>query len=457
MTSRFPTNTSTNNNQLNPLNSFRTTQNRPPVKELKYDFIQRVYYYKVTTFIGNFPVVTYEDLSGRKFNPSIRDPVQMVNNNTSQIDRLNLQNQSNNIPHQNTSSQKPVEHKKQEEVKEIAKSNSVDELLPLEPLPQTKPSEKPVEQKKQEKVQQVTKPNPVDELLPLEPLPQTKPSEKNNDEKNETQQNQSSSSSDIHSKKSDEQKKTPVTNSIEDDLMLLEDLNQINSDEDQESGSSSDSSSDLSNVENNMTKEKNKDLLSDVDQLLDLIPLEETSENKPKKNKQEKSSEEKPAEPKDSSSLDDLLPLEPLPSPNKKPEEVPEQPSKPNPPSSSEERYEKLKGFYFIKQNIIDLLRALQYGPVVVAHFVSEPFKFYSSGVFNGDGCEEGQLEYVNHASVIVGYDLDAPVPYFKFRNSWADDWGEEGYYRIQIGELSRRNKGLCLFAGTPFMVMPFV
>jgi C1A family cysteine protease len=102
---------------------------------------------------------------------------------------------------------------------------------------------------------------------------------------------------------------------------------------------------------------------------------------------------------------------------------------------------------------VIDLLRALQYGPVVVAHFVSEPFKFYSSGVFDGDGCDKGRLELVNHASVIVGYDLDAPIPYFKFQNSWADDWGENGFYRIKIGELTKQNTGVCLVAGTPFMV----
>ena len=118
-------------------------------------------------------------------------------------------------------------------------------------------------------------------------------------------------------------------------------------------------------------------------------------------------------------------------------------------------RYEELKGFYFIKESVIDLIRALQYGPVVVAHYVSEPFKFYSTGVFDGDGCENGTIDYVNHASVIVGYDLDDKMPYFKFRNSWADDWGEDGYYRIKIGELTKENKGTCLVAGTPFMVLP--
>ena len=120
-------------------------------------------------------------------------------------------------------------------------------------------------------------------------------------------------------------------------------------------------------------------------------------------------------------------------------------------------RFEKLKGFFFIKKNVIDVIRALQYGPVVTAHFVSESFKFYESGVFDGDGCEDSRLEYVNHASVIVGYDLTAPVPYFKIRNTWADDWGEKGYYRMKIGDLKKTNPGICLIAGTPFMVFPYL
>ena len=120
-------------------------------------------------------------------------------------------------------------------------------------------------------------------------------------------------------------------------------------------------------------------------------------------------------------------------------------------------RFSSLRRFFFIRQNVVDLLRALQFGPVVVAHYVSEPFKFYSSGVFNGDGCDSAELGAVNHASVIVGYDLEAPVPFLRFQNSWGSDWGEAGFYRIAIGELSRQNSGLCLVAGTPFMVFPDV
>lgn len=49
-------------------------------------------------------------------------------------------------------------------------------------------------------------------------------------------------------------------------------------------------------------------------------------------------------------------------------------------------------------------MKALKNGPVVVAHYVSSAFKFYSTGVFDGEGCEE--IDTVNHSSLLVGYDL---------------------------------------------------
>jgi len=55
----------------------------------------------------------------------------------------------------------------------------------------------------------------------------------------------------------------------------------------------------------------------------------------------------------------------------------------------------------------------------------------------------------------LVGYDLNAPVPYMLFKNGWGDLWGEQGFYKMKIGELSLKNKGVCQVAGTPFNVVP--
>jgi C1A family cysteine protease len=116
-----------------------------------------------------------------------------------------------------------------------------------------------------------------------------------------------------------------------------------------------------------------------------------------------------------------------------------------------------MEGYYFLKESVIDVINALQYGPVVTALYVPKSFKYYSSGVFETNECF-GKTKYsVNHSALIVGYDLDAETPYFEMLNSWDDDWGDRGYFKIKLGKLSESNKGHCLVAGTPFMIMPYL
>ena len=118
-------------------------------------------------------------------------------------------------------------------------------------------------------------------------------------------------------------------------------------------------------------------------------------------------------------------------------------------------KFKGLKSYSFLTENVLALLHALQNGPVVVALHVSSAFKFYSQGVFDGEGCEKAEL--VNHAVALVGYNLEAETPYFLFKNSWSELWGDEGYFKMAIGELNRSNKGLCLLANNPFNLVPEV
>lgn len=118
-------------------------------------------------------------------------------------------------------------------------------------------------------------------------------------------------------------------------------------------------------------------------------------------------------------------------------------------------RYRRLVDFGFFPDNIVSLIRMAAKGPVVVAHAASQQFKFYKKGVFTGEGCPG--IRKANHSAIIIGYNLDAPIPYFELKNSWSEQWGESGYYQLAIGPIGWSQKGLCLIAETPFNVVPLV
>lgn len=81
----------------------------------------------------------------------------------------------------------------------------------------------------------------------------------------------------------------------------------------------------------------------------------------------------------------------------------------------------------------LGLLLALQQQPAVVAiEASSEKFINYNpqSGVFDDVTCFSNG---VDHAVVVVGYDLTDVTPFWLIRNSWGKDWGDNGYMRIKI------------------------
>lgn len=70
-----------------------------------------------------------------------------------------------------------------------------------------------------------------------------------------------------------------------------------------------------------------------------------------------------------------------------------------------------------------------QSGPVVVSVDGSAWFG-YDSGVF--DGCQKDSI--VNHAVLAIGYGKDRSAGnklFWRIRNSWGKDWGEEGHIRL--------------------------
>lgn len=100
-------------------------------------------------------------------------------------------------------------------------------------------------------------------------------------------------------------------------------------------------------------------------------------------------------------------------------------------------------GYSYLSYGIMSLLAALQYGPVILCQTVNQDYRSYRSGVFDTSNCNDKLV----HSTLAVGYDLDAPIPYILVKNSWGDDWGDAGYIKMAIGQMSDSNGGLCRMA----------
>jgi len=80
----------------------------------------------------------------------------------------------------------------------------------------------------------------------------------------------------------------------------------------------------------------------------------------------------------------------------------------------------------------------VQNGPLAIAMDASL-LQYYFSGIidpwFPDWECSTTSLD---HALLVVGYDVSGSTPFWIVKNSWGSDWGESGYFRIAKG------KGLC-------------
>ncbi|OAY54006.1 thiol protease aleurain-like [Manihot esculenta] len=72
--------------------------------------------------------------------------------------------------------------------------------------------------------------------------------------------------------------------------------------------------------------------------------------------------------------------------------------------------------------------------PVSVAFEVASDFRFYKDGVYTSTICGKTPMD-VNHAVLAVGYGVKNDVPYWLIKNSWGDDWGDNGYFRMEMGK----------------------
>jgi len=91
-----------------------------------------------------------------------------------------------------------------------------------------------------------------------------------------------------------------------------------------------------------------------------------------------------------------------------------------------------------VAQTELALEAAVAQQPVSVGIEAAPVFMHYTGGVLVGAACGSS----LNHAVLAVGYGVDNGIKYWKLKNSWGEDFGENGYIRIEKG--SAASLGQC-------------
>eukprot|EP00827_Trimyema_finlayi_P000198 TRINITY_DN0_c47_g1_i1.p2 TRINITY_DN0_c47_g1~~TRINITY_DN0_c47_g1_i1.p2 ORF type:complete len:107 (+),score=58.13 TRINITY_DN0_c47_g1_i1:2-322(+) len=80
-----------------------------------------------------------------------------------------------------------------------------------------------------------------------------------------------------------------------------------------------------------------------------------------------------------------------------------------------------------IRDSTNTFLNYLAVAPISIAINASaNEFRYYQTGIIKGATSKQ-----LNHAVLAVGY--DETEKYTKGKNSWGEDWGENGYFRVAI------------------------
>ena len=98
--------------------------------------------------------------------------------------------------------------------------------------------------------------------------------------------------------------------------------------------------------------------------------------------------------------------------------------------------YHYIGGFYGGCNPELMQKELVENGPIAVSFEVTEDFQSYQSGIYQHTGIEDkfNPWEITNHVVSIIGYGEENGVKFWTVKNSWGEDWGEKGYFRIIRG-----------------------
>jgi cathepsin L len=87
-----------------------------------------------------------------------------------------------------------------------------------------------------------------------------------------------------------------------------------------------------------------------------------------------------------------------------------------------------IQSFKRLEKSEESLMNAVAHiGPIAVSIFTSHSFMHYGGGIFDDPTC----IGRHNHAVLVVGYGSENGNDYWIVKNSWGEDWGENGYIRM--------------------------
>eukprot|EP01086_Lenisia_limosa_P017292 TRINITY_DN83_c0_g1_i1.p1 TRINITY_DN83_c0_g1~~TRINITY_DN83_c0_g1_i1.p1 ORF type:complete len:456 (-),score=145.55 TRINITY_DN83_c0_g1_i1:30-1229(-) len=102
--------------------------------------------------------------------------------------------------------------------------------------------------------------------------------------------------------------------------------------------------------------------------------------------------------------------------------------------------YQYVGGHYGACSEDRMIAELIERGPIGVDFEVTRNFMQYHGGIYvepeSVTGPSHEYFEETNHAVLLVGYGVDEEtgMKYWIVQNSWGEDWGESGYFRIRRG-----------------------